>query len=70
MAKSQLFQYAVLWHPTDKQAKDEDKKSILIVEPKFILAENDKTLGMRAAMELPAEYKDQLGQIEICVRTF
>lgn len=27
MATSKLFQYAILWHPTDKQVKDDGLKS-------------------------------------------
>lgn len=70
MAKSKLFQYAVLWHPTDKQSKDEDLKSKVIVDMKTVLAEDDRTLGLMAAMELPQEFKSQLNQIEIAVRPF
>ena len=70
MSKQKLFQYAVLWHPTDKQIKDESAKSKLLVEPKTILANDQNSVNMTAAMEIPAEYKDQLDQIEIAVRPF
>jgi hypothetical protein len=32
MANSKLFQYAILWHPTEKQVKDEGLKSKVLVE--------------------------------------
>jgi len=70
MANSKLFQYAILWHPTEKQVKDEGLKSKVIVEPKTILAIDANGAGMAAAMEIPADYKNQLDQIELAVRPF
>lgn len=70
MEKSKLFQYAVLWHPTEKQSTDEGKKSIVLVDPTTILAKDVQSAGMSAAMKIPAEYKDQLDQVEIAIRPF
>lgn len=65
-----MFQYAVLWHPTEKQEKEEGLKSKVIVEPKIILAIDQNGAGMSAAMNIPNEFKDQLDQIEIALRPF
>lgn len=70
MAKSKLFQYAILWHPTEKQEKEEGLKSKVIVEPKIILASDDKSASMSAVMDIPAEYKTQLDQVEVALRPF
>ena len=70
MNKSKLFQYAVLWHPTEKQTKEEGLKSKLIVDITTILSSDQQSVMMTAAMSIPAEYKDQLDQIEIAVRPF
>jgi hypothetical protein len=70
MLKSRLFQYAVIWHPTEKQVKDEGAKSKLIKELSTILAVDDKSVLMSASMDIPTEYKDQLDQVEIVVRPF
>ena len=70
MSKQKLFQYAVLWHPTEKQVKEENAKSKLIVDLKTILANDQNSVNMTAAMEIPADYKTQLDQIEIAVRPF
>ena len=70
MQKSKLFQYAILWHPTEKQVEDEGAKSKVLVELKTILAADDKNAAMAAAMEIPADYKNQLDQIELVVRNF
>lgn len=68
--KAKLFEYAVLWHPTEKQIKDDGKKTILLAGPKTILAKDDKAAGMSAVMEIPQDYKEQLDQIEIAIRPF
>ena len=70
MKKSLLFQYAILWHPTEKQSKDDGLKSKILVEPKLILAETQPAALMAASMEIPADKKDQLDQIEIMMRPF
>lgn len=70
MANSKLFQYAILWHPTEKQAKEDGLKSIVLVEPKTVLAESQSSALMSAAMEIPVDRKGELDQIEIAMRPF
>lgn len=65
-----LFQYAVLWHPTEKEIKEDGEKSKVIVPPTTILAADVSKAGMMATMEIPAEYKEQLDQIEVAIRPF
>lgn len=70
MANQKLFQYAILWHPTEKQVKDDGAKSKVIVEPKTVLAVDQNGAAMAAAMDIPADYKTQLDQVEIALRSF
>lgn len=70
MANQTLFQYAILWHPTEKQIKDEGLKSKVLVEPKTIMAADQNGAAMSAAMEIPVHKKGELDQIEICLRPF
>ena len=70
MANQKLFQYAILWHPTEKQIKDDGLKSKVLVEPKTILAVDQSGAAMAAAMEIPTEKKLELDQIEIVLRPF
>jgi len=70
MKKSKLFQYAILWHPTEKQTKDDGLKSKILVEPTLIMSENEQSAAMAAAMSIPSDQKDQLDQIEILMRPF
>ena len=69
MSKQTLFQYAVIWHPTDKQAKD-GEKSKLIIPPTNVLGKNEKATVMKITMDIPKEYEDQLDQIDILIRPF
>lgn len=68
--KAQLFHFAILWHPTEKQVKDDSAKSKVVVEPKTILAADVESAKMAAAMEIPSDYKTQLDQIQIAIRPF
>ena len=70
MSKSKLFQYAIIWHPTEKQVKDDGAKSKLVKAIDTILAADERSVLMTAAMNIPTEYKDQLDQVEIVVRPF
>lgn len=65
-----LFQYAILWHPTEKEIKEEGTKSKVLVQPTTMLSNDANSANMAAAMPIPAEYKEQLDQIEIVMRPF
>jgi len=53
MSKSKLFQYAVLWHPTEKQEKEEGLKSKVLVEPKTVLAIDQASASSATDREIP-----------------
>lgn len=72
--KKRLFQYAVLHHVTTSEEKDSKGCSTVntevLVEPKTLLAKNEKEVGMRVARELPDNVMDDLDNVEIIVRPF
>lgn len=70
MVKQKLFQYVILWHPLEKQVKDEGAKSKILTGVTYTLAVDIGAASMAAAMEIPQDYKTQLDQIEIAVRPF
>jgi len=70
MSTPKLFQYAILWHPTKKQVEDESKKSCVLVQPTTILSTDSNSAAITAPMSIPQEYKDQIDQIEVCVKPF
>ena len=65
----QLFQYAVIYHPTEKKGK-KGEKSKVIVEPTTILAETEHIASMKVIRKIPKEYDDRLDQIDIAIRPF
>lgn len=65
----QLFQYAILWHPTEQQAKD-GKKDTLAVDVTTVLAKDQRMAIMLAGRDIPDEYLEQIDQLEIAVRPF
>jgi len=67
--KKRLFEFAVLLHPTEAEIKD-GKETIIVVDKKTILAADETKAGMAAVMQIPADYKDKLEQIEVFVRPF
>ena len=68
MRKS-LFEYAILWHPTEKQISDGESSKVL-VEKTTVLAKDNQTAARMAAMKIPQEYAEQLDQVEVIVRPF
>ncbi len=73
MAKGQLFEYAVLFHPKptkDPAGNDTTPKSEVIVEPTRILAENEKEVSIKASRAIPEKFDDKMELVEILVRPF
>ncbi len=69
MSKATLYEYAIIWNPTKKQAEDGDKAKIL-VKPTTALADDGSKVLMTASMAIPDQYKEDLDQIDIVVRPF
>ncbi len=70
MATAKLFQYAILWHPTEKQVKEEGLKSKILTELTTILAQDQSTASMSAVMQVPKDLQNELDQIEVVIRPF
>lgn len=65
-----MFQYAIYWTPTPKQEKEESLKPKFIVKLSETLAKDADSVKLKAAMEIPQEYKEQLEQITVVVDLF
>ena len=65
-----LFQYSVLWLPTEKQIKEDDAKPKIIKDITSAIASSEDEVKMLAAIDIPAEYKSQLSQVVVAVRPF
>lgn len=64
-----LFQYAILWEPTEQQIKD-GKKATIVKDITSILAKDEAAVNMMAAREIPEQYLNELDQIKIAVVAF
>ena len=69
MTEAKLFQYAIIWNPSTKEAKD-GKKAEMIKEVSTILAGDEQKAFMLAARLIPEDKLDQLDQIQVVVRAF
>lgn len=69
LQKEKMFQYAVIWHPTDEQFKD-GKRSKMIVDLNVMLAPTSEAVGMKAIKSIPSEFDNELDQVEVVVRPF
>jgi hypothetical protein len=77
--RGQLFEYAVLYHSKIQPQKAlealadteiETAKSVLLVEPKAVVALSEDEVRTLAGREIPEEYTSKLDQVEILVRPF
>ena len=67
--RKRIFQYAILLHPTE----DENKKGVnsqILVEPKYITANDQQAATLLAARAIPEEHLDKLDRIEVAVQPF
>jgi len=69
-ATMKLYQYAILWHPTEEQHNKEGKQSKVVVDIQTVLAKDERTALLTAGRMIAAEYLDQLEQIEVVIRPF
>jgi hypothetical protein len=69
MSNAMLFQYAIIWNPSKKEAED-GLKAKLVGEIKTVLAKSQDDVNILAARSIPEEYLDCLEQIDIAVSPF
>lgn len=71
MAKQKLFTYAVLHHEkVDKGNSKEDITTTVVIEPKTVLAADDKVVLLQVAKAIPEKYSDKLQDLEILIKPF
>jgi hypothetical protein len=73
MAKSSLFEYAVLYHPKAKKdlaGNEETTKSVILTDVTRVLASGPDEVSILASRSIPEEYLDKLQQVDIVVRPF
>jgi hypothetical protein len=69
MEKAKLFQYAIIWNPSEEEIK-EGKKAVLVADLTTILAKTEKDALIIVSRAIPEQYMDTLNQLEIALRPF
>lgn len=71
MARKNLFEYAVLYHPKttkDAMGNDTTPPTEIVTPITSLLAISDKEVSMVAARGLPEKFLERLDDIEIIIR--
>jgi len=68
----QLFQYVVILHEYETTEKNGKvyKDSKIIIEPKLILARNEKDVLFKVTREIPEEFASNPDDVQILVKNF
>jgi len=69
MKKSILYNYTIVYHPTDNEA-EKGEKSKMLTEPKYLMAPDHNSAFIQASRQIPEEYLDKLDQVDILIRPF
>ncbi len=64
-----LYQFAAIWNPNEEQKKN-GERSKLIIEPKTIIAPDDKSAALIAGRDIPEAFLNQLEQVDLAIRPF
>lgn len=70
---ARLFEMAIIHNPKptkDAQGNDTTAPASLLVDPKHILARDEKEVAMRGAREIPESHLGKLDEVEVLVRPF
>ena len=73
MAKQQIFEYAILYHPTEKKDSDGNVMKMIsevVVPMDSLLASSEKEAMMLIARKIPEKFLSDLDCIEIALRPF
>lgn len=69
MIKLQLFEFVILWHPTEEEYK-KGEVSKIVVDRQLILDVDHRLAEMSAAFLIPEQYRAKKEQLQIIVRPF
>jgi hypothetical protein len=69
--KKKLFQFAILYHElVERENKKDEYKTTVLVEPKTVMASDEKVALLQIAKEIPDSVQDHLENVEILLRPF
>lgn len=66
-----LYQYCVILDPTEKERKDNDARSNLVVPPsEWLMAKSEQEVVMRATKAIPEALMANADRLRVIVRPF
>lgn len=65
----EVFEIVAVFNPTEKEEED-GKSSEIVVQPRTVLAKDERTAGVIAARAIPSDYDSKLDQVSVLVRPF
>lgn len=67
-----LFTYAVLFHEHETNDKNEVKykDTVIVIEPKTVVAKDEKELVFKITREIPEKYATDPNNVQILVKAF
>lgn len=68
-ASAKVFEYVILFHPTDDGRKKGERCTIL-AGPKAVVAMGIEQARTEASLAIPESHRDKLDRIEVAVRPF
>jgi hypothetical protein len=68
--KQTLYEYVVVWHPTEDEHDEKGLRSKIVIPMANMLADTEKAVFMNVVKKLPEEYNDKLDQLDIIIRPF
>ena len=73
MAKSKIFEYAIIHHPRRTKAMEdagEAPKSVIVADVTRILAADEREATLVAARAIPEAFLGKLDEVELAIRPF
>jgi hypothetical protein len=64
-----VWEYVIIAHPTTDEAK-QGKGTEILVNPKVIVAPDERTAGIIAARQIPDTHLEKLDRVEVALRPF
>jgi hypothetical protein len=69
--KKKLFQFVILYHElVERENKKDEYNTTGLVEPKTVLASDEKVALLQIAKQIPDAVQDHLENVEILLRPF
>lgn len=70
MSKEELYQFAVIKHPTEDERKKGARSKIVLSPSEFILARSEQEVMLTAVKRIPEDEMEDADRLEVAIRPF